>query len=100
MSPRRKRGEPMKYRGFYCPDDLWKDMQSAAEKLDESDSEYIRKAIEMRNAYTVKVKDIPAEDILNKFMEEPDKFNIKPVKAGTLKAGKPKMVQSFMKDGK
>ncbi len=40
---------PMKYRGFYCPDELYKKMQDAAISLNESDSEYIRKAVEERN---------------------------------------------------
>jgi len=44
-----RRGKPMKYHGFYCTPELWEAMRKAAIKLDESDSEYIRKAIEQRN---------------------------------------------------
>lgn len=48
MSPRRKT-TPMKYKGFYCDEKLYKEMQNCAITLNESDSEYIRKAIEIRN---------------------------------------------------
>lgn len=51
MSPRIKKGSPMKYHGFYCDDELWKEMQKAAIELDESDSEYIRKAVDNRNKF-------------------------------------------------
>ena len=40
--------ERMKFRGFYCPEELWKEMQGIAEKLNESDSEFIRAAIQLR----------------------------------------------------
>lgn len=50
MAPRRKQGEKMKYRGFYCGDKLYAELQRCAEILDETDSEYIRKAVEQRNA--------------------------------------------------
>lgn len=48
MSPRRKPGEKMKYRGFYCTDELYKEMQDAAASLDESDAEFIRTAVKER----------------------------------------------------
>ena len=44
-----KKGQAMKYRGFYCSEEIYKEMQEIAVGLNESDSEYIRKAIEMRN---------------------------------------------------
>jgi hypothetical protein len=50
MSPRRIKGNPMKFKGFYCSDELFKQMQDIAIVLNESDSEYIRKAVEQRNA--------------------------------------------------
>ena len=46
MSARRKKGQtPMKYHGFYCTDELWKEMQECAVTVNESDSEYIRGSI-------------------------------------------------------
>lgn len=57
MSARRKKGSPMKYRGFYCTDELYLEMQSIAEKLNESDAEYIRKAVEQRNAQYKQIKE-------------------------------------------
>lgn len=49
MSPRKI--TPMKYRGFYCSDELYTEMQRIATELNESDSEYIRKAVENRNGF-------------------------------------------------
>lgn len=51
MSPRIKKGQPMKYRGFYCHDELWQRMQEVAIKCDVSDSEFIRIAIEFKLSY-------------------------------------------------
>jgi len=50
MSPRRKAGEKMKYWGFYASDALKAETQRIATDLDESDADYIRKAVEQRNA--------------------------------------------------
>lgn len=99
MSPRRKKGDPMKYRGFYCPDDLWKDMQFAAEKLDESDSEYIRKAMEERNArYALKTA------LSQTHPANPESYVANPItpepKEKARETEQPKMVQSFMKGSK
>jgi len=47
--PRRKLS-PMKYRGFYCSDEMWAKITECAIAADEDNSEYIRRAVEMRNA--------------------------------------------------
>ena len=98
MSARRKKGSPMKYRGFYCPDELWQEMQRCAEIADESDSEYIRKAIEMRNKQYNRggmmldpaTKNLSDDELENHktFTDiETDLPNQKPVKkVGTIKA--------------
>jgi hypothetical protein len=39
----------MKFRGFYCSDELYTAMQHIAISLNESDSEYIRKAVAYYN---------------------------------------------------
>jgi hypothetical protein len=39
----------MKFRGFYCSDELYTAMQNIAISLNESDSEYIRKAVAYYN---------------------------------------------------
>lgn len=97
MSARRKKGSPMKYRGFYCPDDLWTEMQHCAEIVDESDSEYIRKAVEMRNVQINAINKVPAEKIIEKFINDPDSFDIKPIKPGTMKADKQQEFRTFFK---
>jgi hypothetical protein len=52
MSPRKV--TPMKFHGFYCSNELYTKMQDIAVSLNESDSEYIRRAIEERNAKILK----------------------------------------------
>jgi hypothetical protein len=50
MSPRRKPNQPaMKYWGFYATEELKAETIKCAETLNESDSEYIRRAVEQRN---------------------------------------------------
>jgi hypothetical protein len=53
MSPRRKPNQPaMKYWGFYATKELKAETIKCAEALNESDSEYIRRAVEQRNTRT------------------------------------------------
>lgn len=47
--PRRKPGTLMKSHTIRMTDEEWAEMQKCAEIADESDSEYIRKAVAMRN---------------------------------------------------
>ncbi len=49
MVRRKKTQPPMKSHTIRMTDAEWAEMQHCAEIADESDSEYIRKAIEMRN---------------------------------------------------
>jgi len=99
---------PMKYRGFYCSDELFKAMQDIAISLNESDSEYIRKAIEERNAkhkpntITEEQADKMIDNLsirkeFEVFKELAHKESIPTIPEPK---EKPKMVQSFMKGGK
>ena len=45
---RRNTGKPMKVHNFYCPEELWLEMQREVAKEDENDSEYIRNSILLR----------------------------------------------------
>lgn len=83
MSARRKKGAPMKYRGFYCPDELWAEMQRCAEKLDISDSDFIRQAIKekIENLIEEKYRGKTSEEIIDIYLSE---HGTKPVE--TLKA--------------
>jgi hypothetical protein len=76
---------PMKMHNFYCSEELWKAMQERAIEINESDSEYIRRAVEQRNAQ-YKQEIYP-------------EFNAK-MRAVTEKINKPPMVQTFQKGGK
>ena len=49
--PRRKQGVQMKSHTIRMMDEEWVEMQRCAEIADESDSEYIRIAIKMRNEF-------------------------------------------------
>jgi hypothetical protein len=108
---------PMKFHGFYCPDELWKAMQDAATSLNESDSEYIRKAVEMRNAqhntFPVFPKDKEVAEALFNGEHPPLPTGFSPIMQGKvetvkdvekavakLKAKKAKKVQTFMKGEK
>lgn len=91
MSPRKV--TPMKMHNFYCPDELWAEMQKNAISLNEFDSEFVRTAIEFRLSFI---------DDGKKFEESIRKAATKPT-IPELKAkvnGKPSMVKSFMKGGK
>jgi hypothetical protein len=66
MAPRRIVGKKMKSHNFYCSEELWKEMQADAERHNESDSEYIRNAINKRVSATFgksEVKKILPEQI-------------------------------------
>ncbi|MGE5631393.1 MAG: hypothetical protein ACM3TR_09890 [Caulobacteraceae bacterium] len=94
MSPRR-RSTPMKYWGFYASAELKEETIKCAIAANEDNSEYIRKAIEMRNAQYNAVNTVTAE-----LSEEPIGRIIEKVKeqqkGGPIEKPK-KEVQTFFK---
>lgn len=123
MSPRRKPNQKMKYWGFYASEELKAETIKCAEALNESDSEYIRRAVEQRNAQQIRqykqeqvnnggseIKMIldsthntaskPEEDDIPNPKREIKPLPITPFKGVTSTSKRDKMVQSFMKGEK
>lgn len=74
MSPRRIPNQRMKYWGFYASEELKAETIKCAEAANESDSEYIRRAVEQRNNPTTTVHhDFIARHEKNK-IEHPEMF--------------------------
>ena len=117
----------MKYWGFYASEELKSQTIGCAKSANESDSEYIRKAVEQRNAQYGNVKSMPKqfaspdeiyeehkaartkptiEDVAEKAVKKIDvsaekpKPSIQELKEKVKEMEKPQQVQTFMKGGK
>jgi len=75
----RRKTTPMKYHGFYCTDELWKEMQECAVTVNESDSEYIRgsilERIKSNNVRCMAWNDEAIKASLDKALKEMEKIH-------------------------
>lgn len=107
----------MKYWGFYTSDELKAETQRIAIELNESDAEYIRKAVEQRNAQYPQSDKVKQMDAIGKLVDKgfisqeelkeavkpllPDKKpTIPELKEQVKKMERPKMVEYLGKGGK
>jgi hypothetical protein len=80
-------------------DELLLQTQECADVAGEYLSDYIRKAVIIRNEHMKTVEKIPADKIIEHFINKPDSFDIEVVKPRTIKAKNTKInqVQTFFK---
>lgn len=113
-----RRNGKMKYWGFYASEELKDETIGFAKSINESDSEYIRKAIEQRNEQYEPIENIKKklEERIANMTEEEKQINeeikeqfgthknntskLDKVLSAPQKHPKPNMVKSFMKGDK
>jgi len=93
----RKTGKPI---AIKCTEELRQQTEAIADSLGESLSDYVRKAIEQRNAQ-YKIKDSAHKDTHAKYWEQISEPTIESVDEKAVnKIERSTMVKSYMKEGK